>query len=406
MSLLNKVLKQIEQQRQKHPPATDIAGEKGEAEKLTPKRNMFSLRLLVWVVFFLIIVIGAYLFFQKEQTLKAMLALQGPKKAVSIVKEKPPEVPAVSAIRWESGDAQHARLMIELSRQVHFVLNRNPESKVISLTLKGVVLPQDIKLPEINANAVASSLKVEEKDQGVTINLEVNPHVKIHTVEHSTQKGAVLSVHFAVQPQKTAEENVKQVVITPEERIEQGYQQAVEEVTAGNLQSAANLLENLVKEDPASQKLQLALAQVYFQKADYTQADKILVPLLASHSHNLPAAVLKARVYLAQKQEQAALGLLLKYDPPLIGHEDFYNMLAAVELLNKHYTDAAGYYGQLLKADPNHSAWWLGYALSQANLHQFNAAQTAYERALATGQLTPPLQVFVHKQLDLLKGQR
>jgi Flp pilus assembly protein TadD len=133
-------------------------------------------------------------------------------------------------------------------------------------------------------------------------------------------------------------------------------------------------------------------------------AEKALQQGLVAADEPAPLAKLYARVLLDSGKKDAAISLLRIHRPPAASDLEYDSFLAALLQQQGQFADAGEIYETLLTVDPASGATWIGLAMSHDSLGNRADALSAFERALTTGSLKPPLARYARRRSTELKA--
>ena len=119
-----------------------------------------------------------------------------------------------------------------------------------------------------------------------------------------------------------------------------------------------------------------------------------------------PAALAKlyARMLLDRGKKDASVSILRIHRPPAASDIEYDSFLAALLQQQGRYVEAGEIYETLLTVDPGSGSIWIGLAMSHDSQGKRADALTAFERALNSGSLKPPLARYARRRSTELKA--
>ncbi len=117
-----------------------------------------------------------------------------------------------------------------------------------------------------------------------------------------------------------------------------------------------------------------------------------------------PAALAKlyARMLLDRGDKDAAVVVLKNHRPTPASDTEYDAFLGALLQQRGQYAEAGEIYENLLTAEPNSGSAWIGLAMSHDSLGNRADALSAFESALRTGSLKPPLARYARRRTEEL----
>lgn len=297
-----------------------------------------------------------------------------------------------------------------LSQAVKYRIDheQSQDSKVIVLHLFDAKADNlDLQLPK--SLSALQQIKQDGSKQGeYIIRFNLHSGAKLQSINMDKQADPVtLSLSF-VLPAKQRQK-IKQSIMAVTrakqkkqslEEAKKEYKQALKPLKKGEYSEARHQLTKIVHQHPAYFKARVTLVKLLLKHNELQQAYQYLRHALEKRPDNIQLIMLKARYYYQQNLLQKALDTLESIDPPsLKEHPQYYAFTAAMQRQLGNDKVAAQLYKQLLNMAPERSVWWLGLALAYEDNGQSNSAQRAYKKALDTGNLNPNLQAYVSSKL-------
>ena len=186
--------------------------------------------------------------------------------------------------------------------------------------------------------------------------------------------------------------------------LSQQYQSALNAIKNGQYQEAITQLSFLLKIDQKYQDARVSLAALLIDQGYMTQAKRIVNAGLDINPDAIPLVELKARLLTHEGKIKEALQLLQSSSPSIIDNPDYYAFIAALYERSNHYDLAIKTYRELLQNNQDNSSFWFGLGVSLEKNGQIKEANSAYTKALSTGNLDTESITFLQKRLQVLQG--
>jgi MSHA biogenesis protein MshN len=187
--------------------------------------------------------------------------------------------------------------------------------------------------------------------------------------------------------------------VSPEQRADLLFREAVQQNQRGESARAISGLAEALSLNPRLSEARLTLAILYSQRGERAQAIELLSQGLQIDANNVGLSLGLARLQWdagLQPQAQATLEKNLMSALRDAAYQGFYGTV--LQSTGKHEA-AIKHFVMALQIDANNPAWMVGVGMSFEALGQKDSARDAYERALATGRLSPGLLNFVNQKL-------
>ena len=184
------------------------------------------------------------------------------------------------------------------------------------------------------------------------------------------------------------------------QRAEGEYRRALASLQEGRTGDTIAALEAALRIDPAHDAARQTLVGVLIEANRADEAMRQLQQGLALDSRQPALAMLLARLQI----ERGASGIetLTRTLPYAGGDPDYRAFLAAALARQGRHREAAEQYVQAVRAAPGNGVWWMGLGLSLQAEKRGAEALEAFQKARATGTLSPELQGFVERRMQQL----
>ena len=197
-------------------------------------------------------------------------------------------------------------------------------------------------------------------------------------------------------------ENLDQLkTISPQQRAENEFAKANRAVQEGRTNDALAAYENALLADPTYKPARRAWAGLLVSLKRNAEAEQVLQKGLKHDLHDTYFAMLLARLQVERGDVPLALETLQRTLPYAGEQADYQSFVAALQQRQGRHEEAVAHYQIALKLVPNNGLWLMGMGISLQALQRKEEARDAYQRALASNNLSPQLQAYVQNQRAL-----
>lgn len=190
---------------------------------------------------------------------------------------------------------------------------------------------------------------------------------------------------------------------TAHERAEYAYRRALALVNQGRIREATRILRDALAEDAGHVSSRLALFGLLIEQQRLDEAQTLLQETLARDAAQPQFASRLARLQMERGDARAAQETLARTAASAGGNAEYYALYAAVLQRLTLHKEAIAQYQAALRLAPQTGVWWMGLGISLEATGRAAEAREAFERARATGRLTPELDAFVERKLKSLQ---
>lgn len=387
MSLVNQMLKDLEQRRAQLPPGDSLRGLHAAPNAAAPARR--------WPVALLAIALagsgfGIWLAQSSITLLPDIAPLQPPQTQVPpmAAQNAKPDV-AVTPVRAEAGTTVIATAASADTAPAHDVNAAeyavDPDAEWDREWLTGM-------------NEAVSVAALEEhlaEDASATPPPAGPPKVK--TAPEKPAPKPSTAPNTALAAAATGSMHKTPRAEDPQTQAAQHYATAVTALRNGDTRAAENALHAAVRAAPGHGAATQALAALLLQQGRRGEAETVLADALAANPQQPALIVLRARLLAESGRDREAVELLKARDDA--------ESLALLGALHQRLGDdgaAAQAYRRALANAPQQGAWWLGLAISLERAQQPRAALEAYRRALADTRLDAQVNDYVRARIAAL----
>lgn len=176
---------------------------------------------------------------------------------------------------------------------------------------------------------------------------------------------------------------------SPIERAEGQYQRGVTAHQAGQINDSATAFTAALREDPRHVGARVAQAGLLIGQSRDDDAMALLKEGIALAPAQPQLALMLARMQ-AERQDWAAAADTLKAASTHAGTQgvdsaEFHGLHAAILQRAGRHGDAVEKYGVALRLAPGRGVWWMGLAISLEEIGQADTARAAFQRAKSIG---------------------
>lgn len=188
--------------------------------------------------------------------------------------------------------------------------------------------------------------------------------------------------------------------LSPAELADQQYDAALRAVADNDLARAEAALRDALATDAGHTEAAETLATLLIQQGQRDTASRILRAALEQSPAQARLAVLQARLFAEAGRDAEAVSILEQAQAN--GDADYQALLGALQQRLGNHTQAARAYRQALTSSPQHGVWWMGLGISLEQDQKSAEALTAYRNALRDGALETPVSNYVRARIAAL----
>ena len=418
MSLINKILKDIEKQHQKEKPNHAVEKENTVLEGVSAVKTQSHFPWKITILLMVIVILLAalvYSFWPLNLTIKKKKVPQVTKqinqltptqtKKINAIESSELKVQAVKIIpvtlNKVSIDTQNNKTIVSfnLSKQIHYYVEHyhTKNIQLISITLANTTVIHK-KIPSL-ANTMIQSIVFKKLHQNTQIILKVLPSTKIQSLQFNDQT-TQLQLILSYPPNIQSAMQKKEVPLTDEQKMQAGYNQAISFVQSNQPNLAIQKLQQLLQKFPNYIPARELLATLLIQNSQSQKAKKILIIGLRQNISYYPFAKLLAHILLNQGRISSALHVLNQSAPNIKEDPNYYGLMASLNIKKRRFITAAQIYRQLINLQPDTAIWWVGLGACLESLGQNNTAVEAYHHALISSGLKPSVRMYIEQKIN------
>jgi tetratricopeptide (TPR) repeat protein len=411
MSLINDMLKSLEQRAQKMPSSTEISiGLKaGVARNLSAERKNFVLLSALLLFSFLLLWMTLHH--------RHALHVRAKQDAVTL---KQASTPIDSHIATPTAGTSATTLLTGVALQVEqnttslrFLLNQHTLYRLSNDVSKNeliIVLDKTnllAALPKIDyAGSGVKDIQAFSDDAGnLKLLLSLDPTTEVKRLDLNEEGKAPelqLELRYKTSPTNTGiaatiPVSIKHPIV--ESATEEQYQQALKLSAAGQDNQAIYMLKNLQTDFPQYHQGREFLVKLLMRNGHIAEANRVLAVGLMQQPHSANYVELKARLLVEEGKIDQAVSLLESAAPSLKTNPEYHALTAALYQRQGRSALAANLYKELLRTNSGNAKWWLGLGVALDSTENHSQAVEAYANANTVGGLNPELKAYVETQL-------
>lgn len=191
--------------------------------------------------------------------------------------------------------------------------------------------------------------------------------------------------------------------VSPGERAENEYRKGAGYFNQGKLSEAFEALRSALQADPGHNAARLLLTGLLLEQKRLDEAQSLLKEGLALNPAHPQLAMRLARLQVERGESPAAADTLQRAAAAAADSAEYRGFHAAVlQRLGRH-AEAAREFQAALRLAPQAGLWWMGLGISLEEENRAAEAREAYQKARASGALSPELEQFVGRKLKQLQ---
>lgn len=397
MSVINQMLKDLEKQR-----VTTLQSENTPVNIVNERK--FNAPVVALSVAIVAITAGAgFMFWQKQAATPSNRA----------VKNAPEELQTMTVAAQVDAGEGIERVMAEVNNQTPKQL----ESNISNVTTKaeiqvGEIKPLTIvKVPEVKAEkpTVVAPENTPLSAPTVVTQLHEKAQILPIAVTEITPVAAESEITPTAQLEDTTVELadlqviIKKISHTTEQQAALYQAEAEDAYLAGDSDKAKQRFQQVLNIQADNNASREQLAAILFGEKRTQSAVNLLQQGLSVSPEYANFRLMLARIYMKNNDKKQAYYYLKPYQPEVVGHLDYYALLAGLAQNLADLDVAFSAYSKLTEVDPNRAKWWLGLGITADKLQRSAFALNAYQTAQAMGQLSAASRKYIDTRIALLE---
>lgn len=190
---------------------------------------------------------------------------------------------------------------------------------------------------------------------------------------------------------------------SPQQRAENTYRHAISLLQQGRVIEAIDSLQQAIKLDPQHLSARQTLAALLVEAKRPAEAEQVLQEGLELSPQQSGFAMVLARLQAGRGDAAAALDTLHNGLPYAADKADYRALYAALLQRQEKHAEAIEQYQAALRKTPGSGVWLMGLGISLQAEKRSKEAEDAFNRAKASGSLSPDLKAFVEQRLKQLQ---
>lgn len=189
------------------------------------------------------------------------------------------------------------------------------------------------------------------------------------------------------------------VAASAQERAERLYRSALAQINLGRADDGLTTLRAALREDPAHIAARQTLVRMYLDSRSWDAAAGVLGDGLERRPEQATWAMLLSRLLVERGDNTAALQILERHEAAGRGSAPYLAGMGAILQRLDRNAEAATRYEQAVHVEPANGRWWLGLATAKEALGHSAESREAYLRAAGSRNLPAELQSFAEGKL-------
>jgi len=190
---------------------------------------------------------------------------------------------------------------------------------------------------------------------------------------------------------------------TPRELAENEYRKAVAWLNQGRLAEAEAGFREALSIYPENLQARQGMVGLLVQGRKLEEAERVLEEGVRLSPAQSGFTMTLARLQAERGDTARAIATLQAGHEHALGNAEYAAFLAALLQRQGRHEEAIAQFQSALRQRPGAGVWWLGLGISLQAANQAAAAQDAYRRANAAGNLHPELAAFAEQRLRQLQ---
>lgn len=380
MSVINKMLKDLEQREQK--PGADF--DSGASAVYQPKKsNNLTLILAIMVVVLIALAAAvSWLLFNSNQT------TMPPSTQVQSQVTSPPVKQEQTFEPKTTANTASVQQQVTSSEPVQ-------EATTIETVVETERVTEPAPIPvqpqvEVTEAYLAAERAIAEQGLDDLEEDEIGPDEDDIADQEPVQQQAA---QFTIE--KTPSH------LTREQRLEKLMEKAKSSFDKGYITDAITQLEEVLNSADNHVEARNLLAVAWYGRGELQQAVNILNNGLNRYPNIEMWRLTAAKIFFKENELPGAFSYL-EADLPGASAE-YYSMKGTLARQLKRFDKAESAYANLTQLEPNKGSWWLGHAIALDSQNKATQAVNSYKQAITQGGISPTSLQFAQQRIESLQ---
>ena len=215
----------------------------------------------------------------------------------------------------------------------------------------------------------------------------------------STAITTVKKTKPAAREEPSGSMHKRAVPLRNEQRAERAYQEGYTHIAAHHYRKAETALRAALALEPGHIKVREMLVGVFISQGRWIEASELLRTGLDVSPQHHTFRKLYARSLMQLKRDQQAIEVLSSHMPGVAQDPEHYAILAALYQRQANHAAATRTYSEMLKVRPQMGIWWVGMGISLEAMGEQQQAIAAYQQARKSGSLNGDVARYTDNRL-------
>lgn len=203
-----------------------------------------------------------------------------------------------------------------------------------------------------------------------------------------------------VETTSVGEVSIEHVQLTAEELSIQAQNKAQKALDNNDLKHALELYNEALRYTPQDTKLRQTISALYYGKGEVRKSFELLQKGIGRDRDNIPLRLSLAKLLIKEQQQATALSVLTPL--PMDANVEYLSLRGALAQKSNQDHIARTSYAKLVELEPESGRWWLGLAIQQERMLEFDNAKCSYSQALQGLGVSAQSQQFIRDRLKLI----
>ncbi|MDO6610579.1 tetratricopeptide repeat protein [Shewanella sp. 1_MG-2023] len=199
---------------------------------------------------------------------------------------------------------------------------------------------------------------------------------------------------------------VKEVILTDAELAQKKFEIAEVAEQQQKIDKAVKYYYEALILEPSMHQARKQLASLYYALNNLGRAEQILAQGVQQFPEEIELAILKAKVENASFSPMKALDTLEAISDNSDWARDKWILQSDIAQKNSRYELAESAYRSLITIEPSQARWWMGLAYALDSQQQYSQAADAYTKALSYRGLSTGAMTYIEQRLIQLGGSQ